>query len=243
MPIEPLNVAPALPGQPITSQSWNAIIARLSEVIGALNAQAGQSLRVTVNNPSVDPAETRVTAIAEGPQGAVFEAARPVPPDTTFTLTGLLAGNYTVRAEAPGFTPATVLATLPGTGTAEVTMTRSAPDMPNIFGTPLNEALSALASAGVVVQRVVDVTGREIAPAKPGEEFLKSLVLAQIPVAGDPAPASTGAQLVVSAALEVESAVVMPPLAGLSLSETRKVLDDLGLVLGKVSTRTRPQTE
>ena len=181
MPIEPLNVAPALPGQPITAQAWNAIIASLSEVIGVVNAQAGQSLRVTVNNPSVDPAEIRVSAIAEGPQGAVFEAARPVPPDTAFTLTGLPSGNYTVRAIADGFAAATVIATVPGSGTAEITMTRAAPDMPDIFGRPLQDALSTLATAGVVVQRVVDVTGREIAPANPGPEFLNSLVLAQLP--------------------------------------------------------------
>lgn len=242
MPIEPLNVAPAMPGQPITSQAWNEMLSRLSEVIGVLNAQAGQSLRVTVNNPSVDPDEIRVSAIAEGAQGAVFEAARPVPPNTAFTLTALPAGNYTLRAVAPGFTPATALATLPGTGTAELTMARAAPDMPDIFGAPLEAALSALSTAGVVVQRVVDVTGREIAPANPGAEFLKSLVLAQLPEAGEPAPAASGAQLVVSAALEVEASVVMPPLAGLTLSETRKVLDDLGLVLGKVSTRTTVPT-
>lgn len=239
MPIEPLNVAPALPGQPITAQAWNAILASLTQVIGVVNAQAGQSLRVTVNNPSVDPAEIRVSAIAEGAQGAVIEAARPVPPDTAFTLTGLPSGNYTIRAAAAGFAPATVLAALPGPATVEITMTRAAPDMPAIFGRPLEEALSTLTTAGVVVQRVVDVTGREIAPANPGAEFLGSLVLAQLPVAGDPAPAAAGAQLVVSAALVVEPTVVMPPLDGLTLTETRKVLENLGLVLGKISTRTR----
>lgn len=238
MAIDPLNVAPALPGQPITAQAWNAIVTRLSEVIAALNAQAGQSLRVTIGNAGLDPALVRVSAIAEGAQGAVVEAAAPVPPDSAFTLTGLPAGNYTLRAAAPGFTPATALVTLPGTGTAELSMTRAAPDMPNVFGRPLAEALSTLTGATVVVQRVVDVTGREIAPANPGAEFLGALVLAQLPAAGTPAPAAQGAQLVVSAALEVEPTVVMPPLAGLTLSEARRVLEDLGLVLGNISTRT-----
>ena len=59
-----------------------------------------------------------------------------------------------------------------------------------------------------------------------------------LPPAGDPAPASSGAQLVVSAALEVEPTVVMPSLAGLTLTEARRVLEDLGLVLGEVRTRT-----
>jgi hypothetical protein len=240
MPLETPNLAPVLPGQPITSQAWNEIVTSLAEIIGVLNAQAGQSLRVTVNNPSADPADMRVSAIAEGPQGAVFEAARPVPPDTAFTLTGLPPGNYTIRAEAPGFEVATVLTALPGSGTAELTMTRSAPAMPDVFGLPLNQALSALATAGVVVQRVLDITGRDIAPANPGAEFLESEVLVHLPRAGEPAPASSGAQLVIAAALEVQPTIVMPSLAGLTLSETRKVLEDLGLVLGNVSTRTSP---
>ena len=239
MPLEPLSVEPVHPGQPITSQAWNDIVTNLAEVIALLNAQAGQSLRVTVNNPSADPGRIRVSAIAEGPQGAVFEAAHPVAPDTAFTLTGLPPGNYTVRAEAPGFAIATAMTSLPGAGTVELTMTRSAPEMPDLFGRTLEEALSVLSTAGVVVQRVIDITGRDVAPANPGAEYLDSQVLVQLPRAGEPAPASPGAQLVITAALEVEPTVVMPSLAGLTLSEARKVLDDLGLVLGDVRTRTR----
>lgn len=238
MPLEPLNVEPVHPGQPITAQAWNEIVENLSAVIDTLNAQSGQSLRVTVNNPSAAPGSIRVSAIAEGSQGAVFEAAPPVPPDTAHTLTGLPPGNYTVRAHAPGFAAATVSASLPGAGSVTITMERTAPPMPNVFAQTLQQALSTLSTAGVVVQRVVDITGRDIAPANPGAEFLGSQVLMHLPPAGDPAPASSGAQLVVSAALEVEPTVVMPSLAGLTLTEARRVLEDLGLVLGEVRTRT-----
>ncbi|MEJ1938897.1 PASTA domain-containing protein, partial [Nostoc sp. NIES-2111] len=82
--------------------------------------------------------------------------------------------------------------------------------------------------------RVVDTAGGEGPPADPGAEFGESLVLVQLPGAGDPVAANTGAQLVVSAALEVEATVEMPSLAGLTLSEARRVLDELGLVLGRV---------
>lgn len=238
MPLEPLNVEPVHPGQPITSQAWNDIVNNLADVINLLNAQAGQSLRVTVNNPSAEVEQIRVSAIAEGPQGAVFEAAPPVPPDTAFTLTGLPPGNYTIRAVAPGFSPATVMTSLPGTADVDLTMVRSAPAMPDLFALTLDEALSTLATAGVVVQRVVDITGRDIAPADPAPAFRSTQVLVHLPAAGEPAPAATGAQLVVSAALEVEPTVVMPPLAGLTLAEARRVLEDLGLVLGDVRTRT-----
>jgi hypothetical protein len=191
MPIEPLSVEPVQPGQPITAQAWNEIVSNLADVINLLNAQAGQSLRVTVNNASANTDEIRVSAVAEGTGGAVFEAAKPVPPDTAFTLTGL----------------------------------------------PLKEALSALSTAGVVVARVLDVTGRDVAPANPPDAFLNSQVLAHLPDADTPVRGSQGAQLVISAALEVEPSVVVPSLAGLTLSESRKVLENLGLVLGDVQTR------
>ena len=237
MLLEPLNVEPVHPGQPITAQAWNEIVTNLAAVIGELNSLAGQSLRVTVNNPSIGPEEIRVSAIAEGAQGAVFAAAAPVAPDTAFTLTGLPPGNYTVRAVAPGFAAATVSTALPGTGTVEITMERTAPRMPDVFALTLSQALSTLNTAGVVVQRGVDITGRDIAPANPGPEFLDSQVLVHLPAVGEPAPATSGAQLVISAALEVEPTVVMPSLAGLTLTEARRVIEDLGLVLGEVRTR------
>jgi beta-lactam-binding protein with PASTA domain len=116
-------------------------------------------------------------------------------------------------------------------------MTRSDPPMPVIFGLPLKGALSALSTAGVVVARVLDITGRDVAPANPPDAFLNSQVLAHLPDAGAPVPGSQGAQLVISAALEVEPSVVVPSLAGLTLSESRTVLENLGLVLGDVQTR------
>lgn len=239
MPLEPLNVAPVSAGQPITAQAWNDIVENLSDVINLLNTQAGQSLRVTVGNKSSDPGDIRVSAIAEGDKGAVFEAARPVPPDTAFTLTGLPPGNYTIRAVAPGFAPTTALTALPGTGNVDLPMVRKDPQMPDVFGVSLNEALSTLATAGVVVARVVDITGRDIAPAKPGPEFKDAQVLMHMPDAGAFSPTDEGAKLVVSAVLEVKPTVRMPPLSGLTQTEVRLVLEDLGLTLGRVSTRTK----
>ena len=242
MPLEPMNVDPVQPGQPITAQAWNEIVSNLAAVIEAVNAQAGQSLRVIVDNSSADPALIRVNAIAEGENGAVFEAARPVSPDKAHTLTGLPPGNYTIRAEAPGFAPTTAAVTLPRPDPVTVKMDRADPLMPDVFALTLEAALSSLTTAGAVVKRVVDITGRDIAPANPGAEFLGSQVLMHLPEAGAPVPATSGVQLVVSAALEVEPTVVMPSLAGISLAEARAVLEDLGLVLGNVRTRSSTTT-
>jgi beta-lactam-binding protein with PASTA domain len=43
-------------------------------------------------------------------------------------------------------------------------------------------------------------------------------------------------QLVISAALQVEPAIEVPSLAGLTLPEAQKALEGIGLVLGKVTT-------
>lgn len=235
MAIPPLTLPPVQPGDPITAQSWNEVVTNLANVINVLNAQAGQSLAVNVQNPSADPDDVRVSALSEG--GAVVDASPPIPPATAFSLTGLPPGNYTIRAAAPGFTPATVPVTLPGPAAVDVVMARADPAMPEVFGLTLSAALSSLSTAGAVVARIVDVTGRDVAPANPPQEFHKSQVLAQLPAVGDPVPGSRGAQLVISAALEVEPSVVVPSLAGLTLAEARTVLEDLGLVLGDVQTR------
>lgn len=235
MAIPPLTLPPVQPGDPITAQSWNDVVTNLANVINVLNAQAGQSLSVNVQNPSADPTDIRVSAVSEA--GAVFDASQPIAPATAFSLTGLPPGNYAIRAAAPGFTPATVQVTLPGPASVDVTMARADPPMPDVFGLSLSAALSSLSTAGAVVARIVDVTGRDVAPANPPQEYLKSQVLAQLPATGNPVPGSSGAQLVISAALEVEPSVVVPSLAGLTLSEARTVLEDLGLVLGDVQTR------
>jgi beta-lactam-binding protein with PASTA domain len=149
----------------------------------------------------------------------------------------LVPGQYTVRASAPGFTPATDAATIPGTTALTLTMAPANPIMPDVFGQTLAAALAGLATRSIVVSRVVDVTGRDIAPASPDAEFRDSPVLLQRPAAGQPVLASTGAQLVVAASLRIEPSVEMPSLTGLTLDEVRTVLEDLGLVLGDVSTR------
>ncbi len=118
-----------------------------------------------------------------------------------------------------------------------LTLTRSAPAMPAVFGLTLEQALAALQTAAIVPARVVDITGRDVPPANPGAEFNATLVLVQVPPPGYPVAADSGAQLVVSAALEVEATIEMPSLAGLTLVEARRVLDQLGLVLGNVQTR------
>jgi beta-lactam-binding protein with PASTA domain len=107
--------------------------------------------------------------------------------------------------------------------------------MPLLFGEPLSTAVSRLKTDAIVLARVVDITGREVAPANPGD-FAGTIVLAQLPSAGTSLPPGATVQLVVSAKLEVEETIEMPSLSGLTLAEVQRVLADLGLQLGTVKT-------
>lgn len=236
MALSPFNAREVGAGEPITAQGWNDLVRAIADVRAFLDATTGASLRVRLNATGLDPATARVSAVAEG-SNTVTDAAAPIPPDDQFTLVDLPPGAYTIRASAPGFTPATVAVTVPAAQPVTLTLSRAAPAMPDLFGQRLDNALAALRTANIVPARVVDITGQDVPPANPGAEFASSLVLVQMPPPGTPVAAETGAQLVISAALEVEAAIEMPSLAGLTLAEARRVLDQMGLVLGRVQTR------
>ena len=236
MDLEPFIAKPVNPGEPVTSQGWNEIVNGLANVVAFLQATAGTSVHVVISNTDARLAESRVVAI--GATGDVTEAARPVGISKEFTLRGLAPGPYTIRSESPGFAPAEANVTLPVEAPVTLSMAKAAPFMPDVFGQELLTALAALKTSNIVVSRIVDITGREVAPANPGAEFGSTIVLAQLPSTGQPVAPGSTAQLVVSASLEVEAAVEMPSLAGLTLAESRTVLGGLGLVLGKVTTRT-----
>jgi len=236
MPLQPFDVRLVRAGEPVTAQAWNDIVNAIGDLHGFVEATTGSRLQVRVAGPSLDTDAVRVSAIAA--DGAVTDAAAPVPPSDGFTLADLLPGSYTIRAEARGFTPGTAATTVPAPAPVVLTLSRSAPAMPAVFGLTLEQAFAALRAAAIVPARVVDITGRDVPPANPGAEFNSTLVLVQLPPPGYPVAAdSGGAQLVVSAALEVEATIEMPSLAGLTLVEARRVLDELGLVLGNVQTR------
>lgn len=238
MTLEPLNVSPVNPGEPITAQAWNQIVDNLKSVITAVNSQAGQGLRVQLSNTDIDLDEVRISAVATADGGAVFEAAAPVAPDTAFVLTGMPPGEYLIHATAPSYPPATERVKVPDQGELRLTLTGGAPVMPEIFGRTLEEALSELRGRGIVVDRIVDITGQDVAPANPGADFASAKVLMHLPASGDPAPARPGVQIVISGALKVEPSVEVPSLNGLTLKEVQDVLDGLGLVLGNVDSRT-----
>jgi PASTA domain len=224
-----------VPGEPVTAQAWNDIVNSMSAVYGYLETTEATTLRVQIANSAIDLATVRVTAVRE--DGTSAEAVRPVAPGTQHVLSGLRPGSYSVHAEAPGFDPASLDVTVPISAVQNVTLTKKGAFMPAVFGKDLQEALAELKALSIIVGRVIDVTGSDVPVANPGAEFATSKVLIQLPSSGASVTPGETVQLVISASLKVDSAVELPPLTGLTLSEAQKALESLGLVLGKVVTK------
>jgi beta-lactam-binding protein with PASTA domain len=223
-------------GEPVTAQAWNDIVNGLGQVHGYLETTEATALRVQVTATGIDPAAVRVTAVREG---ISFEAVRPVAPLTQHVFAGLRPGSYAVRAEAPGFDPASQNVTVPTADVQAITLAKKGAFMPMVFGQELQAALAALQNLGIAVARIMDVTGVDVPTANPGAQFNSARVLMQFPLSGAPVAPGESAHLVVSASLQVESSIEIPPLTGLTLAEAQKALEGLGLVLGKVVTKQR----
>ncbi len=222
------------PGEPVTAQGWNVIVNAIVAITNYLTSTEAASLKVTITNPDVSPT-ARVTALRD--DGVTFQAVAPVPPGTNYIFSSLRPGPYSIRAEAAGFDAATKSVTAPAADAVSITLTRRGAFMPAVFGSALQSALQELKNRNIAVARVLDVTGRDVAPANPGADYNTSPVLAQIPAAGQPVLPEGNAQLVVATALQVQPTIEIPALTGLTLAEAQKALEGIGLVLGKVVTK------
>jgi len=233
----PVNVPPqktVTPGEPVTAEGWNAIVGGVSALTAYLNASEASGLRVVIKNAGVNNA--RVTATRD--DGVTYQAVAPVPPGTEYILTGLRPGAYTIRVETPGFVVDAASVTVPAATPVEFSLQASGAFMPELFGLTLRAALQELSSRKIAVSRILDVVGRDVAPANPGSEYNEQPVLNYFPAAGTAVPPDGQVQIVVSASLQVQPSVEVPSLAGLSLSEAQKALESVGLVLGRVTTKT-----
>lgn len=226
-------------GDPLTAQAWNDIVNAVSAVYAYLEATEASSVKVQIVNADIDLASVRVTATRD--DGVSSEAVDPIPPSTVHMFPGLRPGNYKVRAEAPGFDPATLDIVVPTTGALEtqnLTLIKRGAFMPMTFGITLKQALDQLASQSIAVNNILDVTGTAVPVANPGSQYTESLVLMQFPPAGVPVAPGAFAQLVISAALQAEASIEMPSLTGLTFAEASKALEAIGLKVGKSFTKT-----
>ncbi len=234
MALTPFIATTVQPGEPLTAQAWNDLVQGIAALYAFLEANAATSLRVTLTNTGLDPAQVRVAATRD--DGLAFVA---VATAAGFVFAGLPPGAYTVQASAPGFAPASGAVTVPASAPLALTLSPHGAFMPALFGQALPAALTALRNAGIAVSRVLDITGRDVAPANPGADYDDAPVLMQFPDAGLPVAPEASVQLVVATSLAVEPSIEIPSLAGLTLAEAQKALEGIGLVLGRVVTKTQ----
>lgn len=237
MELKPFVKTLVRPGQPLTAQGWNDLVDGIDAVHAFLRATL-HVVTVRLTNADVDPRGVRVTAVRG--DAAPVEAVAPTEDNGAHTLTGLEAGTWTIVATALGFRAASANVTITDAGATEVKLTleATAKVMPELFGLDLSSALALLQKAGIPLTRLMDFEGTDYAPANPGAERLKQPVLAQAPVAGsllDASRAAGGAAAVIAVPAELESVVEVPSLAGLTQDEAKRVLENLGLRLGKVT--------
>jgi hypothetical protein len=194
-----------------------------------------------VTAPNIpDLADIRVTATRA--DGISTEAVRPVPPDPFHTFSGLTPGSYTIRAEAPGYTPATITVAVPAgglTATQNLTLVQQSSFMPITVGGTLTATLARLKNLQITVDQVIDVSGVFVPVANPSAVHGAARVLMQFPPPGTPVAPGESAQLVISASLVPEATSRVPSLVGMTLDEARAALDAVGLKVGPVRTGTK----
>lgn len=243
MELKPFLRTLVRPGQPLTAQGWNDLVDGVDAVHVFLRATL-HTVNVRITNDGVDLRDVRVAATRN--DTPPVEAVRPIDANGVHVLSRLEAGTWTIVADAPGFRQATTTVTIADIGTTEVRLAleASARVMPELFGLTLSAAIAELAERGIALTRLLDFEGTDYAPANPGREELSQPVLAQSPGAGlllENAGRAQGAALVIAVPARLESVVEVPSLAGLSQDEAKRVLEDIGLRLGKVTILT-PRT-
>jgi hypothetical protein len=231
------------PGEPVTAQGWNAIINGLGDLYDAVLAIGTGVLQVSLTAGEVPVHGAQVVAVPIAGGNPV--AALPLYGDvTTYQLVGVNPGNWRLFVEAAGFKPEVQDVTVPATAPVVVNLTPAGVVMPDLFGVPAQDALARLATEGLSVDLILDITGHEVSRVTLPPQFQNSPVLTQLPEAGSVLdPASDRVRLVLAVAIDRVPVVTMPSLIGLTTDEVAAVLNRLGLVLGKTTVRNIEQPE
>lgn len=228
-------LAPVDPGQPVTSQGWNEILTGLSDLFDAVLSFGTGVLQVNpmFDGATVDGAEV-IAMPGDGGQPVI--AVPPFAGRSTYSLVGLADGAWTIHIDAPGFEPVATAVTLPTNSTVQRDLVRRGIKVPDLFGKGLKRALDELESANLDTDLIFDTTGKELPRATLPPEYVDTPVLHQSPEPGAIAPpGEQRVRLVVASALRRDPVVTMPSLLGLTSSEAARVLERLGLVIGRTT--------
>lgn len=239
--LTPPPLIEATPGAPVTAEGWNNIRLALLALFDALNKSPGE-LTVLVKSKA-DGAPIGNAAVSLVPTGDTARPARAAQyvgaGVRLYQVLGLQPGAYDLVVEGPGFAKETRAIVMDAAGasqnlTVEITPSEVTVVMPNLFGVAVNVAMQQAATAGLVVARIIDSYGTDIAPADIPDAAKNSPVLNQVPEAGEVVPKNSPVQLHISA--KVAQQVKVPSLAGLTLAEAKQQLAALGLTVGDTKT-------
>lgn len=242
--ITPPPLVNASPGDPITSEGWNAVLQAIGLLVDDANLQRGT---LTVNaHANGNPLRTAtVTAAPTGDparptRGGVFVGGSV----HAHQIEALQPGAYNLIVEADGFTTSSQAITMPdGGGALSVTVDLVANPavfgVPNLLGHQLTQALGTLSTAGFIVARVIDAHGVDIVPDNVPSGAQTLPVLAQFPLPGTPATKDVGIFLSTAAHSEVTKKVGVPDIRGMSVAQAKTALEAAGLLLGTTKTVTK----
>jgi hypothetical protein len=189
---------PVSPGQPVTAQGWNAVLGAVGALFDGVNAFGSNT--VTVSLTADGQPITSGVVVAVPAAGAPVVAVPPFDVGTSFTLTQLTPGAWTLHAAAPGFAPATQAVTVPAGAPVTIALTTTTAAMPNLIGMTATAALAALASLGMVIDQILDIYGGDVNKVALPADRAGSKVLAQVPLPGTRVTGAIAAvKLVVSA--------------------------------------------
>jgi hypothetical protein len=233
MPLVKPSLANVSAGQPVTAQAWNAVLAAINALYDAVLAFGTATVDVNLAGPS-GPV-TNATVVAVPASGGPVVAVPPRGGGTSFTLTSLRDGAWTVHVTAPGFAPVQVPLTVPASGALAINLTASTRAMPDLLGKTAATALSELGTAAIQVDAVYDVFGDLVNKTTLPANRAGSLVLFQFPLPGEQVVATTAkTRLVLSAEPEAAQITTVPNLKGLSITQVQAVLAAAGLKLGNI---------
>lgn len=233
MTIEKPPLPNAEPGRPITAQGWNGIVDAVSKLYDAVNAIGSGLLEVDVTSDGRPITAATVTAVPDGP-GNPIAAVAPMADRTTFRIAGVSDGQWTVTAAATGFTTKSVTVSVPSASPVLIELAPVGPVVPNLFGVPFQTAFAALTSASLGVGAIVDTFGKEVPRSPIPTQYQNTPVLFQLPPAGTRLDPTERVNLVVAATVTQAPVVTMPNLSGLTQDEAVRVLEQLGLSIGRI---------
>ena len=227
-------LADVSPGQPVTAQAWNGQLSAIEALYDYLmSIDRGTVLRVLLTHEG----KTLTDAVVVASNGSVaVQGVAPLGGTEQYILNGLTAGEWMVRASAPGLETKEQSVTLPTDDVLKIALeSDGSVKMPLIFGMKAKQAVSELDAVGIELKVAFDIAGNEITRSGLLDENSDARILHQLPAADTLVnPKQDRANLVISAKIAQTELVTVPDVKGMTLDQATELLKQAGLEVGTV---------